>query len=325
MSLDDVEMVDADAEAGTKAPQAGQGAPKDGGAAVEAGKGSGTLAEGAGDADKPVATPATFPEDWREQMAGGDEALLKQLKRYATPANYAKAGYQAQQKIRSGEMKAVLPENASEAEVAAWRKENGVPDKPEEYKVEPPNGYVFGEAEKPLLDSFKAHAHAKNWTPTQLNQAVEWWTAEQEQVQARQHKADTAFKTEAEDALRKEWGPEFRANLTAIQSVLATAPQGFADRLLSGRTGDGKKIGDDPVVLGWLAQIAHELNPAASVVPAGTTNAPKAIESRKRELEAMMGDTRSSEYWKGPNAAALQAEYRQLIEVEERMGAKKAA
>ena len=52
---------------------------------------------------EPAADSAPWPDDWRERLAGADDTLLRHLKRYASPDSYARAGYEAQQKIRAGE------------------------------------------------------------------------------------------------------------------------------------------------------------------------------------------------------------------------------
>jgi hypothetical protein len=74
-----------------------------------------------------------------------------------------------------------FPANGDDKAKAEWRKERGIPDSAEGYepKVE---GLVFGEADKPMVDSFKQHAHSKNWTPDQFNEALGWYAAEQEAI-----------------------------------------------------------------------------------------------------------------------------------------------
>lgn len=323
MSLEDPAAVEGATTDPVLTPVPGTEKPAGGDQAVEGAKPAGTLADGAGEPDKPIATPADFPEDWREKLAGDNKQLLNTLKRYASPANWARAGFEAQQKIRSGEFKKGLSDESSPEEVAAWRKENGIPEKPEGYEVRTENGFVFGEADKPLLDSFKGYAHTKNWTPTQLNQAVEWYTTEQSRLAGVQAEADDAFKTDATVALSEQWGADFKRNVNAVANLFGSAPAGLADRLRAGRTSDGKVIGNDPEFLAWMAQVSRDLNPAASVVPAGTANQPKAIENRIAELKGLMGD-QSSEYWKGPKAAGLQEEYRNLLEGQDRLRARAA-
>ncbi len=283
-----------------------------------------TIVDGAA-TEKPVASPATWPEDWRAKLAGEDKNYLKTLDRFADPAALAKAYRELNAKFSSGEYKRNAPpgKDATPEDLAAWRKEQGIPEKPDDYKITPPAGFVFGDADKPILDSLKAYGVANGLTNDAMNKVTSWWASEQEGILARQSEEDSAFKQKAEDVLRTEWGPEFRRNVNAAKSLLATAPEGIADRLVAGRTADGRLIGDDPAILQWLAQLSREMNPAASLVPAGTDNAPKAIDDEIKQIESLMGK-RDSEYWKGPKANDLQSRYRELITAREKMSSRAA-
>lgn len=277
-------------------------------------------ADPAADPAKPV--EATWPDDWRQKLAGEDKAYLKQLERFDSPAALAKSYKEAQAKIASGAVKTPLAKDATPEQVAAWRAENGVPEKPDGYEVKPEGGFVFGDADKPVLDSFTAFAHGKNWSPTQVNEAATWYAQLQEEATARQDTADAEFRSGAEDTLRAEWGGEYRRNLSTVQNFLAShAPDGVADRLLGGRMADGRRIGDDPAVLQFLVRAARDANPMASVVPAGTPNAPQAIGDELANLKKMMGDDRS-EYWHGPKSEQLQARYRELKTAQTQMSAR---
>ncbi len=264
--------------------------------------------------DKP-----SWGDDWRERLAGKDEDFLKHLKRYTTPENYAKSGWQAQQKIRSGEYKRGLNAEASPEDVAAWRKEVGIPDTPDGYKIEPPKGVVFGDTDKPMLSSFAAHAHANNWDQKTLNDAISWYGQHQEAQLADLAAKDDSFKVEATDQLREMWpGQEYYRNTNAAKSFINTLPKDFQDLFATGRTADGRIMGDHPVILATIAQIAREVNPAASVVPAGVQDAPKAIDTELSQLRTMMRDA-SGPYHRGPEAAKNQARYRELLNAQEKM------
>ena len=70
-------------------------------------------------------TEAAWPQDWRDQLAGGDEKLVKRAQRYASPRDVWNALVAAQNRISSGELKSVLPKDAKPEEIAAWRTEQG--------------------------------------------------------------------------------------------------------------------------------------------------------------------------------------------------------
>ncbi|AWV18814.1 hypothetical protein A3862_27430 [Methylobacterium sp. XJLW] len=285
-------------------------------------QGSRSLAQGGGEERPDPAPTAKWPDDWREQLAGGDEAFLKQLKRYASPANYAKAGFEAQQRIRSGQAKEPLPDNPSPEQITAWRKENGIPEKAEDYKIEPGDGLVFGEADKPMLDAFRQFAHERNWTPQQVNQGAAFVAQLGEQQRAAMDQADKSFRMEAQDALQQEWGREFRPNLQNIRNIVDRYGEpGFGDALMGARSPDGKLLGDNPAFLRLLNTFAREINPLGTVVPAGTQDAGKAASEELAALRAEMGD-QSSAYWRGPEAEKKQARYRELLTAVEKQSAR---
>lgn len=280
---------------------------------------AGTLLAADGETDKDVkqVAPATWPEDWRAKLAGEDKAALKQLERMGAPTDVFKSYRALLQKVSSGELKAnaPFPEKGTDAEKAAWRKEQAIPDSAEGYKIEPPKGLVFGEADKPLLDTFTKHAHANNWNQQQLNQALGWYAQEQEAIVARQQEADEAFKVSSDDVLRAEWGNDYRRHIVGINNMLATAPEGVKDRLLGGRTADGRRIGDDPEVVKYLSQLAREINPAATLLPPGTGDQGKGVTDRLAEIRKL----RTENPDKYDQDKAMQAEEIKLIEARDKM------
>jgi hypothetical protein len=257
---------------------------------------------------------ATWPDDWRAQMAGGDEKVAKNLERFASPKDVTNAWRSFQQRLSSGELKSALPKDAKPEDVAKWRTENGIPEKPEGYKM--PEGLVIGDADKPLIDLFLKDMHGKH-APTEVVQtAVQSYYKIVEQQAAQIAENDVAHKTEMEDTLRAEWGGEYRGNVNAIGAMLESAPGGIKDKILSARTADGRAIMNDPDVLRWFATTARELNPVATVVPAGGDQM-GAITDEIGKIEKLMGN-RQSEYWKGPTADKMQARYRELITARDR-------
>lgn len=258
-----------------------------------------------------------WPGDWRAQLAGPDKGYLKTLDRYASPQDYFKRTRSLERMMSSGQYRRPLSENATDQDKAAWRADHGIPDTPDGYAIELPDGVVLGEADKPVVDSFTRDAHANNWSNAQVNQALAWYYAEQDTQRAAQEDADAQFKGQSETDLQARWqGADYRRNLAAVNNLLATMPEDLAMKLLAGRSPDGRKFGDDPALIRWLARIQNELNPHATLLPAGVGAAGKAVADRMRDLKVLMGD-RNSQYWKGPKAEMLQQEYRDLIELDQ--------
>jgi hypothetical protein len=288
------------------------------------------IAGGAVDPGKAGMPTSDWPQDWRARFAGDDADALKRLERFQAPADVFKSYRELERRVSSGELKAPpkpLAKEASPEQAAAWRKEQGLPDSAEAFVkgLALPNGVVPGEADRDMLEAFADTAFKNNWNGDQFNQAVAWYYEQQDARQAQQIERDEAFRQTALIELGKEWGPQqFQVNLNAMQNMLALFPQGVADSLLAGRMADGSRIGDNPGVLRALVHLARELNPAATVLPAGGDLSAKGIEGRMAEIQKMMGDYRS-DYWQGPRAADLQKEFRELVEAQEKMRGRQAA
>jgi hypothetical protein len=279
--------------------------------------GSATTLAGGKTEETKVTVQADWPADWRAKLAGEDKAVLKRLERMGSPNDLLKSYRALETRLSSGELKATLPENATEEQIAEYRKANGVPDKPEAYveALKLPDGMVPGEADKPLLDAFANEAQANNWTPAQYNQAVGWYYKMQDQLMAQRAEQDEAYKLESQIDLTQEWGPQFRGNLNAMGNLLSMFPEGIGDLLLAGRTADGQLIGNNPAILRGLVAIARELNPAATLLPAGSGSGAANVDGRITEIEKMMR-TPGSDYWRSP---AIQQEYRDLVTAREKM------
>jgi hypothetical protein len=289
---------------------------KDSGTILDAGDKAGDD-KGSDQGDKGAADDKAAP-DWRVRMAGDDAAFLKRLARFPDEATFAKSFRSLEQKLSSGEYKKPLPENATPEEKATWRKENGLPERAEEYvdKLALPNGLVIGEAEKPVVAELAAVAHESNLDPKAFNGLVSKYYEIQDKQRQAQEDADAAFKVEAEDSLRKDWqGPDYRRNLTAVNNLIATWPEGLAQAVLAGRDPNGRKLGDNPAFIRQMAALALELNPAATLVPAGTTDAGKSVQARLDEIREL----RRNDPDKYERDKKLQAEELELIEADLKM------
>ena|SRR3990167_5614357 len=296
---------------------AGGGEGGDAGAAGDngaAGAAAGAAGQGdagaAGDAGKvqPVA------KDWRVELAGEDTKALKQLERFADQKAMYTAYRALQQKLSGGEYTSKLPTDAKPEDIAKWRKENNVPDEPTGYEL--PEGLVVGDTDKPLIDGMLASMHARNLPKDAVKGIVADWYKQQEALAAARAEKDVDNDTAAKEALIAEWGPDYRRNANAIKSLLETAPEGIKDKIMGARSADGTALVHDATFMRYLAQISREINPVASVVPAGADQA-TAIADELAALQKEMGN-RSSDYWKGPLSEKKQARFRELVEAQNR-------
>jgi len=271
------------------------------------------------DATVTDATKAAWPADWQERLAKGDDKRAAHVKRYASPEAMADALIAAQNRIRSGELKSALPENPKAEELAAWRKDNGIPESPDKYDLKFDDGLVIGKDDKPIVDAFLKSAHDVNMQPNQVKATVAWYYKEQERAAEAQAVQDDQQRVEALDTLNVEWGTDFRKNVNLIQgTVLSRFPTPVRDAIQSARLPDGRALFNHPEVLRTLAAIALELNPAGIVTPAGSGDMAKTVDDEIKQIEAKMG---TKAYIKDEK---IQSRYRELIDARDKMQRKAA-
>lgn len=270
--------------------------------------------------DKPVAAPADWPEDWRQKLAGDDEKALKRFERYKSPQALAQAFRSLEAKMSSGDIKATLPADATEEQVAEYRKANGIPDKAEGYLDNLPNGLVIGDEDKELALSYLERVHGKNASPEIAHEALNWYYEVQEQQIAERAEQDKAYRTEAEDELRAEWGSEYRANINSIKAFLDSAPEGLSDLLSGARLSDGTPLAVNPQAMRWLLGMASEANPAGFVAPSNGASQIDSVNSEIANIEKMMREDRKS-YDKNPE---IQKRYLALLEAQDKLSSRAA-
>ena len=264
---------------------------------------------------------STWPDDWQSRLAKGDSKLAARFQRYASPEAMAEALIAAQNRISSGELKTALPKDPKPDELAAWRKENGIPETPDKYDLKFDDGLVIGDDDKPIIDGFLKAAHERNMTPEQAKGAIGWYYEEQKRLSDERANRDEQQRQTALDALNAEWGGNFRRNINMVDGLLTRFPEDVRDLFKGGRLADGTAILNHPQVVRALASIALEVNPAGTLVPNGTSDPMKSVETRIGEIETQMRKDRVA-YNKDEK---LQAEYRELLGAREKLKERTAA
>lgn len=259
-------------------------------------------------------SPQDWPDDWRTKLADGDEKILKKLERFNSVNDVVRWAQNLEKKMSSGEFKQALDEDATEEEVKQWREQNGIPESPDGYDLDV-DGLVVGDDDKPYLDEFLKEAHESNMPNEMVQKVVAWHYQNIEQQKDAMAEADADFQAEAQQALREEWGGEYKQNINQIKNLLSTAPEGIEERLLGGRTADGKVVGNDPETLKWLSGLARQINPVATVVPGAGANQASAVQDEISQIETTMR-TEPDKYWKDPK---MQARLQELYQAQERL------
>ena len=277
--------------------------------------------------DKPDTTTDTkaepvpdWPADWREKASGGDAKILSRLSRYASPKAIADALIAAQNRISQGDLKPSLKKDATPEQIAAYRKEIGIPESADKYDVKE---FVVEDGDQELLADYLTKSHANNLTNDQVKMGIEAFKDITTKVNDTRQEQDTQFQTETEDTLRGEWGNDYRRNILLVNSLLDGAPSGLKDRILTGRLSDGKPIGSDPDALRWLLGLELERNPVGVIVPSSGANMAKTVDDEIKTIETMMRENRKSY----DRDEKTQARYRDLLQyrINEAEKGKKAA
>jgi hypothetical protein len=262
-------------------------------------------------AEKPSA--AAWPEDWRDKLAGGDDKLKNLLGRYTAPDAFAKAfkelraAYDSRKPTK--EEAGDLPENATDEQLAAWRKAKGVPEKPEDYEFEVPEGKELSDGEYEILMDFAKTMHGKNMPAATVKEISSWFLEYEETVA--QKNADRAYQArmDTEEKLRAEWGPDYKANVNLMSNVLQEHLGTKAGDFLSQQLVDGTRIGDNETFIRLMADMARKVGGStAELYTTDVHTTGTSLETRKAELMKMMNDPDPlvrKKYWSEPTQAEL--------------------
>ena len=279
-----------------------------------------SIGEGGGRSDDQVNVQPAYPDDWRQRWAGNREDDLKRLNRFKSPEGVWKSYRALEQRLSSGEMIPVKPDPADAEAMAAWRTQVGIPETPEGYFDVMPEGMEIPEGDKEQVGDYFKRMHELGVPPEAAAEGVKSYYETAQKAEERLAEFDRRNRTETEDALREEWGAEYRGNLSQMHNMLsALAPEGFTERLFMARMPDGRPLGDDQQTLQFLVSLANEINPTGTVTPVPGQTRSEGIEKRIAEIESEMGDTKGREpggYWNSPEK---QEEYRRLLDAQEKI------
>jgi hypothetical protein len=257
-----------------------------------------------------AAAPAkgAWPEDWATRMSKGDQKRAKDLSRYASPEALADAYINLRTRQDSGEFKAVLPKNAKPEEIAAWRKDNGIPEKAEGYDLA---GIQVPAKDKDIIGGFLNRLHKANATPEVAREAIAAYYAQAEHSANMRAERDEQQRTQALDALNTEWGAQFRRNLNLIEgTILSRFPADVRDLIKSARFPDGTALFNSPSTIRALVALANEINPAGIIVPGGTGEIGKTLTDEWKAIQKVRTENRGA-YNKDD---AMQKRERELID-----------
>lgn len=280
-----------------------------------------TLASDGGTPDEEIrrTVQSTWPDNWRELMAGEDPDAVKRLKNFKGPDGVFKSWRNAEKKISSGQLLEPRPDTQDEEILGKWREKNGVPAAPREYYNALPGGLQFADEDRPALDSIFDTMHKQDLPAAKAAEVVKTYFSLREANLQAQMEQDAATKRATEDALRNEWGGDYRANMNALAMFFSDVGNTELEgKLLNARMPDGSMLGNDPDVLKFLVDIARDRFPDGEVIMPGA-NPAGALQSIEQEIAQLQMEMSQRDvpgtYWNDPRK---QARYTQLLEMKER-------
>lgn len=280
----------------------------------------GTVLERGGEGDDTL-KGGDWPDDWRDKVKSSDDDD-KYLGRLKSVPDLAKSYVAAQKKIEelrasSGKI-ATPPKDATEEQMAEFRKEAGIPEKPEEYLASLPDGLIIGDDDKALYEKYAKGMHEQNipaaYGPGLVNLAVQM----AEDQAAQQAEADKIFEQQSIEEMRGEFGAEYKAQMNAATNFMELAPEGVKENVFGARLADGSLAGNNPDFLRWIIGLANEANPAGFVQPGDGGSQEQSISDELAEIAKYRRENRAA-YYKDEN---MQARERQLIEAQQKLQAK---
>ena len=261
-------------------------------------------------AEKPDAGKPGWPDDWRAQMANGDARAARLLERYTSPDAIGKALMAAQLRIRSGEVKLRPGPEATDEQRAQWRLEHGIPETPGGYDVPILLDGRYDELDdfgKASIDAFRGTFHELDMPPEHASRIMTVANEVAMKQMERQAEADAARQEETEDALRADWGADYRKNITLnarfMQDRLGDGWLSF----VTARTPEGMRLADDPKFNRFINQMARA--EGGTVLEAGEAVAGLNVQARIDEIRKIM----STDYPKYKRDG-LDAEYARLLQ-----------
>jgi hypothetical protein len=239
----------------------------------------------------------SWPPDWREQFVQGiedpgeREKALNQMKRYQSPAEVAKGNLAMRQRISSGEYTRVLPDDATPEQVAEWRAEHGYPEDPSGYELpvamdgKPED---MNEGQKAVYEGWQKFFHDKRVSPALAKEMTEYANdvfAAQMEAMA---ETDAKLADTSEDALRTDWGQDFRNNVAMNNKLLQdTLGEDGAQNFLNARMADGTLVKHSVEVAKLLNKAARDSGLSSSW-ESGEVVGGEDLLNRKAEIEGIM-------------------------------------
>lgn len=257
------------------------------------------------------------------------DKTLARLKRFPSLNEALDWAFSSDKKIADGSYKKPPGDKATPEELTAYRELNGIPETPDGFTENLPDGLVLGEEDKPIFDAYaaKIHSVAHKGPTAMVQETIKWYNDLVDATEGARQQANVAAKAAVDDEMKAEWGPEYPQNVGMVNAMLEGMPKEAQEELLQSTMPDGSQILNSPNFMRWMAETAKALNMTGSVAPSGQVDA-VGMEQEMADLAKASGD-KYGPYWKGPahptkkGETIMSARHLELIEQKERLAKRK--
>lgn len=272
------------------------------------------------DTPEPAVTPSA-PDlaSLRQALAGDDEKFGKVLGRYTTAEAMREGWKNAIAAAQEKSKPLSLADDATEEQVAEYRKAIGLPEKADEYPIAFRDGFETTDADSEVLGSLKEALHAKGGDPRTAAIAMEWYqdTLLQQVQDANAYAATKAEETQ--ELLRGEYGSEYKGNIEAAKTFLQQhlGDQGVSD-FLTAKLEDGSRVQDSPEVVKMMVNLSRDYYGGTGIVNGDVETTAKTLDEKLSAFMTMKTES-PSEYY----SDKVQQEVAALYEQKKRLDARK--
>lgn len=209
---------------------------------------------GGAPAEAPVVPTAPVSANWRDGIT--DENLRSVAERFSSPTDAIKAVADLRKQVSTSIR---MPgKDATTEDIQKFYKALGVPDAPEGYQFQMPEGKTATEFDKAFQAQMAKVFHETGISAQAASKLNVAWNGIQQQAEQAMIEADKQFATQAESQLRQEWGQDYQRNV----ALASRAAADLFDDMESAKKiemKDGRFLLDHPIMVKMLAKVGGEM------------------------------------------------------------------
>jgi hypothetical protein len=208
-------------------------------------------------APAPSSAPAPDPKaaDWRSGITKAE--LKEHAGRFASIDALTEGHLELRKKLST----AIVPpgKDAKADEIADYRKRIGVPETPDAYKFDMPQGVEATDGDKAFQGVMAKTFHSLNVTAEQASGLNKAWNEQVTSMRAAQIAADKQNAERTTAALKAEWGADHDANMAHAGRAAKVFLGGDFQAARQIQSADGHYVLDRPEFLKMFAKLGREM------------------------------------------------------------------